>query len=726
MITWTPHAAPLLVAILLIAGGTGVWWLFRVLRRRWPRRVALALTAPKAAVLALLILALLDPGVRDESSSSARRTLVLFSDQSDSMELADAPGGSRRARADRIAGELAADLPARVRVERRWFDTAIHDRPAIAGGNGRGTDMGACLQELARQLTGTDCLGVVVLSDGGDEPVEAAGLPACPIATVGMGGDVANLDDVGLAAAVCPEAVERGVDFEIAVDVAARGSRVFLDRLGAVPLVVERADAGGRWQPIDKASVDLRQGRARTTFRRKEADPGTVRLRLSLEVQRGEATILNNRRELGIDVRERSLHVLYFSRVVGVEFKLLRAELARDPGVTFTALYRTLGERFMVQGDRISGDDDLTAGFPKDAKALARYDVIVLGSFAADAWSVEEQKRLVAWVAEGGALVALGGDESFGTGGYASSPLAPLLPWQIRADEPRPLRSDVVVSVPPGAASHPVMRGIAEAMVAAGSPVIASLNRPGVPRPGATPLLVAEDQGRQVVVAIQSFAKGKVLGIATDTLWRLARAGHAGANAYGLFWRQAVRTLADKAEGGAALRVSWDKARYRPGETATATVRLTAGGNARLDAWYAPDKGARRDLLPQVASGEQAVSTVTVPFANRGTYAVHLTANQDGTVVESYDKTFLIAPSLPEGARLERDDDGLKRLAESHGGIHVPETGIAPMKEWLAAQARAGTLVTTRSLVFGAPWWFIALMAALVAEWVVRRRRNLI
>lgn len=724
--TWSPHIPALLLAVILLAGCAGVWWLFRVLRRRWPARVALMLTAPKAVVLALLILALLDPGVRDESSSTARRTLVLFSDQSDSMALQDAPGGTRRQRAERIAEDLVADLPGRVRVERRWFDTAIHERPAPVGGKGRGTDLGACLQELARQLSGTDCLGVVVLSDGGDEAVEAAGLPSCPIATVGIGGDVTALDDVGLAAVVYPEVVERGVDCEIAIDAAARGSRAFLDRLAAVPLVLERADAGGRWQALDKASVDLRQGRARATFRRRESETGNVRLRVSLADQPGEATTLNNRRELGIDVRERALHVLYFSRVVGVEFKLLRAELARDPGVTFTALYRTLGERFMVQGDRITGDDDLTAGFPRDAKALARYDVIVLGSFAADAWSAEEQKRLAAWVAEGGALVLLGGDESFGAGGYAASPLAPLMPWQIRADEPRAQRSDVVVAVPPGATGHPVMRGVAEALVAAGSPVIASCNRPGSPRPGATPLLVAEDQGRQVVVALQTFAKGKVLGIATDTLWRLARAGRDGANAYGLFWRQAVRTLADKAEGGAALRVSWDKARYRPGETATATVRLTAGGTARLDAWYASEQGARRDLLPQVASGEQAVSTVTVPFASRGSYTVHLTANQDGTVVESYDKTFLIAPALPEGARLERDDDGLKRLAESHGGIHVAEGALNPMKEWLAAQARAGTLVTTRSLVFGSPWWFMLLMAALVAEWTVRRWRNLI
>ena len=36
----------------------------------------------------------------------------------------------------------------------------------------------------------------------------------------------------------------------------------------------------------------------------------------------------------------------------------------------------------------------------------------------------------------GGALIVLGGDSSFGLGGYADSKLAPLMPWQIRADEP--------------------------------------------------------------------------------------------------------------------------------------------------------------------------------------------------------------------------------------------------------------------------------------------------
>ena len=46
------------------------------------------------------------------------------------------------------------------------------------------------------------------------------------------------------------------------------------------------------------------------------------------------------------------------------------------------------------------------------------------------------------------------------------------------------------------------------------------------------------------VVAWQRYGKGQVLGIASNTLWKWAAAGHERKSLYGRFWRQAVRILA--------------------------------------------------------------------------------------------------------------------------------------------------------------------------------------
>ncbi len=748
-LVWQPHAPALAIAALAIAAVVWVFMLTRVLRHRWDARETWWLLAPKCAVLALLLVALLDPAFEHEDASGASRSLLVLIDQSSSMDVKDGAGGaSRRERAERIAQTLRP--PKGVTMTTRWFDSALHDQPSASAAapvsGERGTDLGACLQAAAREAAAGNCVGVVVVSDGGDESIATEGMPSAPISAIGIGADPALWKDLAIADLQAPAIVERDIDFEISADLAATGDEAFLGGLSAVPAVLElrvRApdpskgadnDPGaGTWREVERKNLDLRHGRARASFRLKASDPGSARYRVGVAAIPGELSILNNRREAAVDVQERALHVLYFTRSIGLDFKSMRSELARDSGISFTALYRTVsgrlsssgGERFTVQGDRIAGDDDLGAGFPKEAKALARYDCVVLGSFAANSWNETEQRLLADYVANGGSAVFLGGEESFGAGGYAASPLAPLMPWQLSDGEPAMARGDFPVNVPPAAAASAVVQGIGELLGQAAA--VASLNQPGPLRGGATALMQASSGNTTVaLVAAQPYGKGKVIGIASDTLWRLARSGRSGDSAYGLLWRQAVRWLADRGEGGRVLRVSWDKARYRPGEIAQATVRVTApGAKVRLSASL--ELGATRsDLTVSPAAGQADAWTVSAPFGARGDYRVRIVAYQADATLESYEKALEVAPLLPEGARLARDDAGLKQLAEAHGGVYAGEEATGAIEPWIASLARARGVVAAKSLVFSTPGWLILLLTALVLEWTIRRRRNLL
>ncbi|MCK6488793.1 MAG: hypothetical protein L6R48_10775 [Planctomycetes bacterium] len=724
MIHWTPHLPPVVVAGLLLGGGAGLWWLHARLAATRGRGVAWLLVAPKAALLALLALAVLDPGLAVDGADQGRRTLWLLLDRSASMAVRDTPGGTRAERAARVADTLAKAAPAGVRVERRWFDTALHD--ADQGPPGDGTDLAACLQALARPAAAVDTVGVVVVSDGGDEPVAPEAAPALPISAVAVGGPTAALDDLAVAALAAPEAIERGIEAEVVVDAVARGSAGFLAGCGSVAVTLERRRGLGAWQAVGSSGVDLRQGRARATFRLKEDAPGAVQVRASVAELKGEVSLLDNRRSAVVEVRERSLHVLYWSRSLGVEIKLLRGELGRDPGVTLTAAYRTMGERFAIQGDRVAGDEALATGLPADPAGLRGFDVVVLGSFPAEALKPASRTALAAWVEGGGALVLLGGEESFGRGGWTRGELAPLVPWQGGGDEPAPERGTFPVAVAAGAQAHAVVRGLAEAL--AGGAGIASRNRPGALRPGAQALLTVDSAGGSApLVAWQPYGRGKVMGIATDSLWRLhqsnARSG-GGADPYGLFWRQAVRFLADRAEGGRVLKVAFDRARYRPGDTAQATVTAAADGPVRITAALAAPDGVRRDLALENAPG--GLRTLAVPFTARGTWTLRLAAYADGNLLETWERVLEVAPALPEGARLERDEDGLRRLASGRGGLAVGEEDPAAVVNWVAAQSRARSAVTVRSLVFGAPWWLAAVVLVLLTEWWIRRKRGLI
>src|SRR6202012_4455792 len=159
--------------------------------------------------------------------------------------------------------------------------------------------------------------------------------------------------------------------------------------------------------------------------------------------------------------------------------------------------------------------------------------------------------------------------------------LAPLMPWQIRADE-LPLSTGAFpVSVAGSAAAVGFTSGLREEVSASSGAALDSLNQPGGLRPGAVALLNASTKKETVPVGgWQRYGKGQVLGIATNTMWKWAAAGDPTRSLYGRFWRQAVRGLTKKLEGGSLLGVSWNAEHYRPGEQAIVEVQLRSADSA--------------------------------------------------------------------------------------------------------------------------------------------------
>jgi uncharacterized membrane protein len=427
-----------------------------------------------------------------------------------------------------------------------------------------------------------------------------------------------------------------------------------------------------------------------------------------------------------VDAQKKSLHVLYFTRELGMDFKMLRSELARDPGISFTALFRTSSERFTVQGNRLAGDDELEAGFPTSEKTLKLYDCIIIGSFPASEWTDAQAKALVKHIEEGGAVIFLGGEKSFGRGGYGATPLAPLFPWSV-ADSEAPLAIGTFPVSVPAAAGQTIMSGVRESLERAAA-TVESLNQVGGVKLGATVLLSANIGVRNApLVAVQSFGKGKTMAIASNTLWKWATRSEELKTAFGLFWRQSVRDLTGKTEGGRLLQVRWNKDSYRPGEQAVAEVSLPgqqAAKEARLSASLG--FGAQtRSLEIEPLGAQPGRYNVKMQFRERGEYVFRVVAYQGDRVVDTYEKTLPIAPLLAEGAHLELDGAYLKKLAEKGGGGYIPEAHVDQYVRKLATGLWQKTVTIEAPLAEKGPWYAITILILLVIEWIVRRRLNL-
>jgi uncharacterized membrane protein len=728
VLQWHPHLAGIWCGVLVGGACAWLWFLYRRLLRRVPPGKARWLITPKVLTLVLLWVVLFDPVSAVRKSEPVKGNLLALVDTSSSMDVADDYRQPRVARARQIVERWQRALPRGIRVEELEFDTTIHQPGPASGAALRGTDLAACLLSLSERADIASYLGVALLTDGGDEQIETTALPKAPLYVVGTGTDASGWNDLAITDAQCPPGAEKDVDFEITAELRARAGHGlgFAEKAARARVLLERATGSNSWEKVLEQTLDLSSLRARARLPVKCAQTGLQHYRLTALPLAGELSALNNSRLLTVNVQKKSIRVLYFTRELGQEFKVLRSELGRDPGISFTALFRTTGDRFTLQGDRGAGDEALSAGFPSTKQGLEAYDAIILGSFPAEDWTPRQMQALIQAVENGGTLIFLGGEKSFGRGGYARTSLAALFPWKLSDREPEPAHETVSVRVPPMGAGHPILATV-EDILSRSSATLDAVNLVSELKPGATALLDARLGARELaVVAIQPFGKGKVLGIASNTLWKWATQPEPLRSAYGLFWRQAIRNLAGKTEGGQNLGVRFDKDFYRPGEEAAVEIRAPG---ARSDALRFAATVAFKDqaapVIVEPVPGQDRAWQAKLRFRKRGEHVFRLVAYQGERVLETYEKDLAIAPLLSEGSRLEIDEPFLQQLARQGGGAYFRETDADQLLQRIGGKHARRVTVQESSLVEAGPWFLLALLALLVLEWMLRRKMSL-
>jgi len=723
---WNPSFGPVATALIILGVGIYFSMLFPRLVARHGRVNAWMLLVPKILVVALLVMALLDPDFKFSGWNSTPAKVLILQDISSSMDLRDDGSTTRSERASHLIQELESAAPPSIHFEVLPFDATLHEENFTPkSGADRGTDLPAVFQALGAQTKLADADGAIVLTDGGDETVEFDPVPTMPLAIIGVGASSDTWNDIGIGAVTAPASVEEKSQFDLEADLYARPGTH--ENLAALKVSLEEAH-DNNWSEVQSQTVDLSSLHAAAAFHIQANGTGAQRYRVRLPQLPGELTYANNTRIVNVQVQQRALHVLYFTQELGVDYKYLRTELGADPGVAFTAMYRVLEDQFTVQGDR-TGFQDLAQGFPTKPDVLKRYDCVILGSFAASQFTDAQGQTLADYVENGGALILLGGDSSFGRGGYAESKLAPLMPWMIRDSEPEIATGRFPVTVSASGASVDFTSGMRDDLSAAGGASLDSLNQPGGLRPGAIALLDATISSHtEPVVAWQRFGKGQVLGIATNTMWKWAAAGHETRSLYGRFWRQAVRGLTKKLEGGSLLGIHWNQEHYRPGEQAVVEVHLRASddsGAIRLVGSIS-GPGGDHDVNLSPVMGQADLYTAKIPLTQRGDYTFHLSAYSGANLAESYERVLPVEPELEEGASPELKEAYLREIASRANGIYANEKDIDSVRVFLRRQIVAQQSSVAVPLVNFWNIFPVAIILILIAEWFLRRRLNLI
>jgi uncharacterized membrane protein len=732
----------------------------------YPRRVAhlapgVRRTLVSLRVLSALVLAfaMFRPAVQFTQKDERGARLVFLLDASRSMTTPDGPKGvTRREALVRLFSDHEAALKKiGEQVDLEILDFADEAVPAStilrAEGTGKYTAIGKALADVFRQDSARRLVGVVLMSDGAQRAVgdldidpraearrfaEQRGAPIYPVPfgssdLSGAGVDL-SLEDV----VVDPYPFERKtVPVRGFLRASSAAGRSVTLRLSLEDRSARQVGESGELKPLP-STVDSRpvreltipQGVSRVPFELSfvAEQAGDFKLRaevLPLTDEPKELNVANNQFETLITVRKGGLKVKYF-------------DIAR-PEQKFIAM---LNDNAKVQLEREiipSGVMQRPGNVTDDQFTTGRYDVYIIGDVPASVFGTGSESllsKLAGLVHTTGAgLLMIGGEQSFGAGGYSQTPLADLLPVQMGVADIVPRGRSAADQHLPGPVrmQHFVMQlggpGVDNDDVWNRLPPLHGANR-----------LVQTDEFVDVLATAAGtdngllFAKdtgrGRVMAFAGDTtfLWYT----HGEKAAHQRFWEQMLLWLAHQEnQSDQPVWVSVEPRNLSPG--AKAPLRFGA-----QDAQKQPVEGVSFAVEVTTPKGEKR--PVTAQRAGRewfadygdtsepGDYWVTVTATKDGKMFSTPASTrFIVDARDLELDNPAADRDLMNELASLTGAAVIPPEGFGDFLDRLLSEGLAAELMKHTTITLWDGWPLLIVFTLLMStEWYLRKRRGLV
>jgi hypothetical protein len=715
-----------------------------------PRRTVLL--ALRLAAIAVLLLAMLRPTLVYTRVKRQEATVVLLADRSRSMSVPDEADGKSRWEAQYKAWEQARpalrDLEQEFQIKAYTFDDQVH--PAeIRGGrielgeepDGRQTAIGAVLEDILRQQAGKRVLGIVLSSDGAqraypprDELPQTAAdrlkYLGWPLYTVrfGQARGLGQARDVAIKELSAAERVFVNNELSITGQLRADG---YVNR--EIPVQVLFETSPGKMEPVAQQTVRIQADGQLVPLRFSyiPLTPGEYKLTLEAVQQPGELVTTNNRLSTFVNVLKGGLRVLYLEGAARPESGFLRRSLdaSREIRLDFVRL-------------DARRPDTRPADFSQWFQP-GKYDVYILGDLDATAFKEPEMTGLAEAVSRGAGLIMLGGLHSFGPGGYAGTPLADVLPVELKSNERQrfdePIASDLHLPGPLRMRPRPGLTHFALSLAVDPEesrrlwsqlpPLLDGANRFRVQnlKPGALVLAQAADD--QPLLVAQSFGAGRVMAFAGDSTWRWCLHGFEAAHKR--FWRQVVLWLARKDESMEGMVwIKLAERRLAPNRRVEFSVGAQSPQGeplkqAQFKAEVVLPDGSTRPV--QLVQGEEQTSGSVRDTEAAGDYTVRVTATSEGKEVGRAQARFLVVEEDLELDNPAADATVLDSLAMMTGGKSLAPEELPDLFRRLAKDTQSLLVQTESKQTFWDTWpFFLLLVGLLGTEWYLRKRWSLV
>ncbi|MGD8647294.1 MAG: glutamine amidotransferase [Desulfobacterales bacterium] len=736
------HAAVMIGALAAIIGIVSV--LYRKTTIAVDSRLRVLLIILRSAVLAALVLCLLQPMLITSMPIERQNDVAVIVDNSRSMTIRDMGDGRSR-------GDVAVDLLyGKNRLIDRLGDTfQLHafgigtDNHPLSGPEDltfatARTSLAASLNQVIQDLKGLPLTGLILISDGGDnsrqDPLQAAQLLAAldiPVFTVGVGQSTI-LKDREITRVTADRTVLEESIFEVNVTVRNRGyaQREF-------DIIIEKGDTV---VASKKVPASINHGIQRYTLELTSEDQGSQVFVVRIPEEEDETLLQNNRRAFLVDKKDKRSDVLYIEGHPRNEYKFIRRALDGDKTLRLVTYLKTGPQKFLRQG--IASPQELVNGFPQKREDLYTYAAIVLGDIPKDFFSTDQLVMIREFVSErGGGYLMLGGSTAFEES-FFDSPIADVLPVTFSGQaqlSPRPRdgtgNEKFNLKLTPEGEHTAILRleldGDKNRQRWLKMPQLQGINVTGRAKPGTTVLAVhpALRLGNEPlpVIAYERYGRGRSMVITTASTWRWQMLLPHEDLSHERFWRQVLRWLA--AAAPSPVELSLDQDSYGVGEQVLVRARVSNRAYAPISdatVWLklTDSAGTIKDIQLERSIDNHGIYSGTFTVRNVGIHTLEVTATPPSGEAQEGSTRFLVVEPIVEFIDAGLDADLLKTMADVSGGKFYTEIDAERLMKDLKRLEKV-VAVTVEQEIWDMPIILFLLVGLFALEWLIRRRKGM-
>ncbi|MEE8448552.1 MAG: glutamine amidotransferase [Thermodesulfobacteriota bacterium] len=723
----------LLALVVMLSAGLLVWQYHR-LKRHLPTRRAVLLSCLRGVVLAILIFFAFDPSLLVSKTENLKPKLAILVDTSQSMALEEANNKSRLEGAKDILTQ--GEVPLLDRLTEK-YDVSLYSfaeglRSLDAGeltalnARGRASDLISALFRIGDSGRLPRPALALILSDGkirwDGEAEKLLSRLEVPLWTVPLA-NLADYKDLAITEVRVPDLAFR--DKPVRIDFTIKG---YGYAGTSVSIVLKRKE-----KLLARTSAHINkdrfQGSLSLSFVPHEL--GQYQLSLAMPLKPGERVSANNSVNILINVLRDKIRVLMVSGKPSFGYRFLRAALKGDPSIDLLSfvILRTPTDVMNVRQN-----EQALIPFPVDTlfdKELTSFDLVVFDNFSYISYfGTPYLENIKEFVKRGGAFAMLGGDKSFGDGGYGRTPLEEIMPLAFPAPssyQPAELGS---LQLTKAGKEHPLTRLVADkeenVKLWLSLPAIDGYNRLE-PAGRGTVLVTARPD--IPILAVANVGQGRTLALTTDYAWNwyMGRVAKGQSNQpYLRLMTQMVRWLV-KDPGLSMLGIEPARpAGVNEESQIKVKLRQEVGSEAvRLTGWVTDPEGVRNPLDLRPSGLGQYAARFTPD--KEGIYSFKVELRAKGQLLEQAEAKQIISSASGEFVDPAPDPDLLSKLAQLSGGRFVDNSRQLGEIMKIDRQLPQTRLIEQRRLpLWGTPFALAFVLVILSLEWFLRRRWGLI